>query len=174
MNITFALVRPFSLRHRLYRIRTCRSVVPMALAVLLSIGCGTAADGEIPGGEIPSGYPTIASPDFQGTFEITGATVGRRSLDLGTASTRQIAFDVVTGAATLDVGCSRRLGSFTLSADGQASITLTGRTEIDPCSPSEIDESILELVDRVERWEQTEGGFRLLAAGGDRVVLSGP
>lgn len=144
----------------------------MALAVLLLIGCGTAADSEIPGSEIPSGYPTIASPDFQGTFEIIGATVDGLSLDLGTASTRLMTFDVVTGEAMVDLGCDRRLGSFTLAADGQASITLTGRMEVDPCSPSEVDESILELVDRVERWEPTEGGFRLLVAGGDRLVLS--
>lgn len=172
MNITFALVPSFSHRRGVQRFRPDRSIVPVALAILLLIGCGTAANSEIPGSGIPSGYPTIASPDFQGTFELTGATVDGQSLDLGAAATRQIAFDVVTGAATVDLGCDRRLGSFTLAADGQASVTLTGRIEVDPCSPSEIDESILDLIDRVERWESNGDGFRLLAAGGDGLMLS--
>ena len=144
----------------------------MLSMALFLIGCGTAADSETGGGGIPDGYPTIASADFQGTFEIVGATIAGQPLELVTISTRQIDFDVVTGAATVDLGCERRLGSFTLADDGQASITLTGRIEIEPCSPSDVDDSLVELIDRIERWEPTDGGFRLVAAGGDDLVLA--
>jgi len=172
VNITFALVPLFSLRLRRLGRRIGRSTLSILFLALFLIGCGTADDSETDGGGVPAGYPTIASADFQGTFEITGATIAGRPLELGTASTRQIDFDVVTGAATVDLGCERRLGSFTLAGDGQASITLTGSIEIDPCSPSDLDDSLLELIDRVERWEPIDGGYRLLAAGGDDLVLA--
>lgn len=173
MNITFALVPPFSLRHRPRPARSGRAIVAISSAIVLLIGCGSAADSEIAGNGIPSGYPTIASADFQGAFEITGATVDGRSLDLGAASSRQVTFDVVTGAATVDLGCDRRLGSFTLDADGRASITLTGRIEVEPCSPSDVDDALVDLIERVERWERAGDGFQLVAAGGDSLVLSG-
>ena len=144
----------------------------MVLSLLVLIGCGAAADSQPSGDGIPDGYPTIAPPEFHGIFEISGVAIAGQPLDLGTASTRQITFDVVTGAVTVDLGCDRRLGSFTLAAGGQASITLTGRIEVDPCPPSDLDVSLVELVERIERWESTDGGFRLVAAGGDNLVLA--
>ncbi|MDH3301354.1 MAG: hypothetical protein OES24_12690 [Acidimicrobiia bacterium] len=144
----------------------------MVLSLLVLIGCGAAADSQPSGDGIPDGYPTIAPPEFHGIFEISGVAIAGQPLDLGTASTRQITFDVVTGAVTVDLGCDRRLGSFTLAAGGQASITLTGRIEVDPCPPSDLDGSVVDLAERIERWESTDGGFRLVAAGGDNLVLS--
>ncbi len=146
----------------------------MAISTLVLIGCGAGPDSETSGTAIPDGYPTIASPDFHATFEVTGSTIGGREVELEAASTRQMAFDVVTGEARVDLGCDRRLGSFTLADDGQASITLTGRQAVDPCPPSEVDDALWELIDRVERWEQTADGLRLVAAGGDDLVLTRP
>lgn len=145
----------------------------MVFSALLLIGCASAPDSETEGTGIPAGFPTIASPEFHGSFEITEVTVGETPVDLEPASTRLIEFNVVTGAATIDLGCDRRLGSFTLDADRQASITLTGRIEVDPCPPSDADNALWDLIERVEQWEPAGDGFRLIASGGDNLVLAG-
>lgn len=140
-------------------------------SALVLIGCAAGPDsGTSPSG-IPIGYPTIASTDFNGMFEIIDATVDGMTVALGAASTSVVEFDVVTGAATVDLGCDRRLGSFTLDGDQRASITLTGRIEVEPCTESDLDDVLWDLIGRLERWEPADNGFRLVAANGDGLIL---
>ncbi len=145
-------------------------IVALGASVLLLAAC--AADDTASGAAIPDGYPTIASAEFNGSFAITAATVAGSAVELDPASSRLVGFDVVTGAAEVDLGCDRRLGSFTMTDDGRASITLTGQIVVDPCSPSDVDDDLWALIERVERWESTDGGFRLIATGGDNLVLT--
>ena len=132
----------------------------IGLATLFLVGCAAGADSQPQNGAVPDGYPTIASTDFNGMFEIAEATIDGAPLSVGAAATTIMEFDVVTGAATVDLGCDRRLGSFTLADDMRASITLTGRIEIEPCTASAIDDALWELIDRLERWEPVNGGLR--------------
>ncbi len=149
-----------------------RTIVTLLIVSILAlVGCAGSATGDSPDNAIPAGYPTIASPDFHGTFEIGDVTVDGSTVDPAPGSTPLVDLDVVTGAVTLDLGCVRRLGSFTLAADGTASITLTGQIEVDPCPPQDPDDPLLDLLGRVERWEPAGDGFRLVAAGGDHLVL---
>ena len=143
-----------------------------AAGLLLLGACAADTERAGPGDPIPDGYPTVASADFDDTFEITAATIGGGVIDFDDASVRSAEFDVVTGAATIDIGCDRRLGSFTLAADQRASVTLTGRIEVDPCQLSDIDDALWALIEQVDRWESTDSGFRLIAPGGDNLTLT--
>ncbi len=145
----------------------------MTCLIIVLTGCAAGPDTVTDGSNVPAGYPTMAATDFNGTFEITEAAIGGDILPLDDATVRLMTFDVVTGAATVELGCRRALGSFTFAPDQRASITLTGGNTIDPCPPStDSDEPLWDLIDRIEQWESTGGGFQLVAGSDDRLTLT--
>ncbi len=147
-----------------------RSLLPILLAILTAVGgCGTAtpANGSEP--TIPEGYPTVASERFHGAFEAVSVRAEGEVLALDVPP--MMVIDVVTGGVEAGFGCNQYLGSYTLADDEVASFTFAGGTS-EQCPDGRFaEQTLLAVFERVDRWEEADGGFTLTSPVGDRVEL---
>ncbi len=147
-----------------------RSLVPILLAILTAVGgCGTAAPANGSERTIPEGYPTVASERFHGAFEAVSVRAEGEVLTLEVPP--MIVIDVVTGGVEAGFGCNQYLGSYTLADDGVASFTFAGGTSEQCPGGRVVEQTLLAVFERVDRWEDAGGGFTVTSPVGDRVEL---
>jgi hypothetical protein len=151
------------------RPRLAGALLPL-LATAVLAGCGR--DGSDLETGIPSGYPTVASSDVDGRFDMTEIVAEGHGVDLDGRATPVVSVDVVTGGIEVDVVCNRYLGSFTLDPDQRASVTLTGGTSEDCGADNRLEAAIVEIFDRVDHWDRSAGGFQLTSTVGDLIGLT--
>jgi len=163
-NITFRLVSLLPLRSQ----TPLRALSTVLMATVLATACA-GADGES-GSAIPRNFPTVASPDLHGRYEIDEATVEGRSLDVATPTQPVVDIDVVTGAVTVELTCNLAIGSFTLDPDQMASFTLPGGTS-EPCPDGGVETALLATLSRIDGWRPTADGLEIFSSAGDLLVL---
>ena len=156
--------------------RLCRRAQRVWLATALTItaavlGAGCAAAETASGDDIPNNYPTIAPASVQGRFDVVEIVVGADSVDLDGAVAPTISFDVVTGELQIEPDCNLYLGSFTLSPDGSASMTVTGGTKVDCPSGPDHEDRVLAAFAAIDRWAETSDGIELRGSQSTRILL---
>ncbi len=142
----------------------------MTIVVAL-LGAGCAAAETASGDDIPDNYPTIAPTSVQGRFEVVEIVVGAEAVALEAAVPPTVSFDVVTGELQVEPDCNLYLGSFTLSPDGTASMTVTGGTKVDCPSGPDHEDRVLAAFAAIDRWVETSGGIELRGSQSTRILL---
>jgi len=133
--------------------------------VLGLAGCGTQEAFE---SDIPVGFPTIAPAEVAGTYDIVifAPPPGGGEDPPDFSATPTVDLDVVTGALTVVTPCNQHLGSFSLEADGRASLTITGGTNDDCPTAEGAQVLLLEVVAGVNRWTGDGQQLDLVGPGG--------
>lgn len=144
----------------------------MLAVVLFAAACGADDGGVLE--PVDSATSTdrlqVADARFDGDFQITEIIVDGQTVP--PVSSPIISIETVFGGLSLMPGCNTYFGSFTLSEDGSASFTVAGGSSQECEDLAQQEEQILDVLDSVTSWEQTDRGFRLTDGSGKELTLS--